>query len=139
MALTSVEHIHNELRLPLDTAQEVAQSLNLMAAETQVKEWVTSGEYDRITSNKSEGDAEYDRLVYSETLLAFASYIGNRGAIRLSEKGGLVRDLGMVNQQTTIRQLLSQGEVEEVQGRLRDQAKDILGDLLDSNQIPWAV
>jgi hypothetical protein len=139
MAVADVGSLYKQLNLPLEIAEDAATGLNLLAAETEVRDWVTTGEYDRITSNKKKGDTEYDRLVYAETILCFVEYIGNRGGVRLSQKGGLVRDLGLVNQQQTIRQLLSQGEVEEVQGRMREQAKQILGDLVDSNQQLWGV
>lgn len=139
MAVAKATDLVDELHLPKDTAVEVGAEINLLAAETQVREWVTPEEYDRITSNKARGDTDYDRLVYAEAILAFVEYIGNRGGIRLSQKGGLVRDLGLVNQQQTIRQLLSQGQIEEVQGRMRQQAKQLLGDLVDPNQHVWGI
>ena len=139
MALIDWGDIHKWLQVPQEVAQDVDNGLNPTLAEREVRRLVTSSEYDNIASNKASGDDKYDRLAQAEALLAFAEYIGNRGSIRLSEKGGLVRDLGIVNQQQTIRQLLSQGEVEDVQGRLRQQARDVLDELIDASGTVWAV
>ena len=139
MALFSTKNIHEWLHLPLDVAKDINTGLNRKLAEREVRRLVTSDDYDDIASSKSEGDDEHDRIAQAEMLVAFAEYIGNRGSIRLSEKGGLVRDLGIVNQQTTVRQLLSQGEIEDVQGRLRQQAKDVLDDLIDASGTVWGI
>jgi len=139
MALFSAEDIRNWLELDLEVALQVANPLNASLAEREVRGLVTKGKYEDVEANKAAGDDEYDRIAQAEALMAFASYIGNRAGLRLSEKGGLVRDLGMVNQQTTIRQLLSQGELEEVQGRIRQQAKDILDDLIDASGTVWGI
>lgn len=139
MALFTQQNIEDWLHLPSDIAAEVDTGLNQKAAEREARRLVDTDEYDRIESNKSAGDDEYDRIAQAEALLAFSSYIGNRGGIRLSGKGGLVRDLGMVNQQQTIRTLLSQGELEEVQGRLRQQAENVLDDLITADANVWGV
>lgn len=139
MALFTQQNLQDWLHLPSDIASEVDTGLNQKRAEREARRLVDSDQYDDIESNKSAGDDEYDRLAQAEALLAFSSYIGNRGSIRLSDKGGLVRDLGIVNQQNTIRQLLSQGQIEEVQGRLRAQAESVLDDLVTSNANVWGV
>ena len=139
MALCNAAQIHSLLHLDQELALDVASSLNLTQATRQVRNLVTKGEYDRIAENKGPGDDEYDRIVQAEVLFAFAAFIGNRGGIRLSQKGGLVRDFGLIDQGDTIRQLLTQGQIEEVQGRLRSQAKTVLDDLIDSSGQVWAI
>jgi len=140
MALFSAGNVKQWLHLPMDTAQEVASGLNEKKAEREARQVVGNDDYDDIESGKSPGDDEYDRLAQAEVLFAFASYIGNRGGIRVdSGKGGLVEDFGIVNQQQTVRKLLSQGQVEQVQGRLRQQAEDVLDDLISANAYVWGV
>lgn len=137
MALFTQQNLEDWLHLPSGIAAEVDSGLNQKKAEREVRRLVGDTEYDDTESNKSAGDDEYDRIAQAEVLIAFATYIGNRGAIRLSQSGGLVQDLGMVNQQQTIRQLLSQGQAEQVQGRLRQQAEDVLDDLLAAESTIW--
>ena len=139
MALATEQDIIDNLHLDAEVAMDVAAPVNLSRAERQLREWLTDVDYEDIRDNKQAGDDEYDRVAQAEALVAFASYIGNRGGIRLSQKGGLVRDLGLVNQQQTIRQLLSQNQIEQVQGRLLSQAEALLDDLRSAESILWAL
>jgi hypothetical protein len=139
VALFTQQNLEDWLHLPTHVAAEVSTDLNERKAEREARSLVTSDTYDRIESNQSAGESEYDRLAQAEALFAVATYIGNRGGLRLSEKGGLVRDLGLINQQQTIRQLLRQGQVEQVQGRLRQQAEGLVGDLAGAASHVWAV
>lgn len=139
MALFTQANLEAWLHLPSDIAAEVDSPLNQKFAEREARRLVDTDEYDDIRDNKASGDDEYDRLAQAEALLAFSSYVGNRGGIRLSDKGGLVRDLGIINQQQTIRQLLTQGQIEDVQSRLQAQAKGVLDDLITSDATVWGV
>lgn len=139
MALFGPSQFADWLDLDLELASKAASGLNRKYAEREVRRLISDTDYDDIASSKSEGDDKWDRVAQAEALFAFSSYIGNRGGIRLSQKGGLVRDLGIVNQQQTIRQLLTQGQIEQVQDRLESQAKELLGDLISSDAYVWGV
>ena len=135
MAKITITDLEDRLQLDTDIAERVILSFAPRAAEREVRALISDQTYDDVVDEDEEA---LDRLKDAEALLAFASYIGARGGVRLSEQGGLVRDLGIINQQQTIRQLLSQGEVERVKGRLRAQAERILDDLTDPASILWA-
>lgn len=139
MALFSTADVIDWLDLDPDLAIKIDTAINRSYATEEARRLVGGDAYDDIEASQTAGDKDYDRVAQAEVLLAFASYIGNRGGIRVSAKGGLVRDLGIVNQQQTIRQLLTQGQVEQVQGRLEQQAEQVLGDLVTSDSFVWGV
>ena len=138
MALFDGAHLIEELGLSSEIAERINTDLNRRIAKTEVREKVLASKYDDVEANKQRGDDEYDRIAYAEALHAFATFLGNQGGFRLSEKGGLMNDLSVHNAET-IRQLLSQREMEEVQGRLRQQADRVLGDLVDPSGVTWAI
>lgn len=139
MALYTQQNLQDWLGLTADVAAKVDTPLNAAIAKEEVRDDVSEDKYDEVESGQSAGSDEYDRIAQAEALHALASFIGNQGAIRMSEQGGLVQDLTVHNAET-IRQLLSQGQTEAVQRRLRQQAKTVLGeDLLDPSATTWAI
>jgi len=139
MALYSPQDLMEWLDLEQEVALKVFSLPNRVLATEEVRRDVGEDKYDDVKANQSQGDGEYDRIAAAEALRALAAYLGNRGALRLSRKGGLVQDIGLINQQQTIRKLLSQGQVEKVQSRLRSQAEDLLGDLIRDESQVWAI
>jgi len=116
--------MYREGFIDIDVAMRMTEAASRRAVR-KAKAEITSDEYDDITTNKAEGDADYDDLQEAEALL-IAYYALPAMNMRMTRKGGLQRRTGTVDNEND---LMSYSEMDAYRQGWFSEAMDILDTL----------